>query len=237
MSSNSEFSFKDNDYQYHLLYLPRGIERLAMLGECKKYPKNFVLNEPDEIPDCCYIVKSGRVICYEISYVGDQRVYNIMEPGSMIMEECLLFDTPCPVQFKTLDASELIKIRKCTLKRAFKRNVDIVIDVMESLSTKFLSAMEHLRLGPRQCASWKICKMLLITANHYGVAQEDGSYLLNRRISHQMLADILGMNRVTVTRKLKELKELDLVDTVDGYLRFRDLDALEAHMQNMETEE
>ena len=140
----------DDNYQYHLLYLPRGIERLEKLGTCGTYPKNMELNTPGTVPDCCYLVKSGRVLCYEFSYNGDQRVYNIMEPGSMFMEECLLTDMECPVIFKTLDECELVRIDKCDLKRAFKHDIDVVMDVCESLSTKFLSSMEHLRLGPRQ---------------------------------------------------------------------------------------
>lgn len=225
-----------DDYQYHLLYLPRGIQRLEKLGESRIYPKNIDLNNFNEIPDCCYVVKSGRVICYEISYEGDQRVYNIMEPGSMFMEDCLLFDKPCPVQFRTLEESELIRIDKCDLKRAFKHDIDIVMDVCESLATKFLSAMEHLRLGPRQGAPWKICKMLLICADHYGERLPDGSVVLNRKISHQMLADILGMNRVTVSRKMKDLKDLELLDTKDGFLLFRDIGALEEYMLRIEGE-
>ena len=220
MSDKVPITRTDEDFLYHLLYLPRGIERLAKLGESRSFPKGIDLNQVNEIPDCCYVVKSGRILCYEISYAGDQRVYNIMEPGSMFMEDCLLFDKPCPVIFRTLDDCELIRIDKCDLKRAFKCDIDIVMDVCESLATKFLSAMEHLRLGPRQSASWKICKMLLICAAHYGEPQKDGSILLNRKISHQMLADILGMNRVTVTRKMKELKELDLACLRDGRLCF-----------------
>ena len=223
------------DYQYHLLYLPRGIERLEKLGECSAYPKNVELNEPGTVPDCCYLVKSGRVLCYEYSYDGDQRVYNILELGSMFMEDCLLTDTPCPVIFKTLEPCELVRIDKCDLKRAFKQDIDIVMDVCDSISTKFLSAMEHLRLGPRQGAEWKICKMLLICIDHYGKPQEDGSWLLERKISQQMLADILSMNRVTVARKMKDLKDMGLVDTVDGYMCFRDRAALEDHMQYIET--
>lgn len=226
-----------DDYLYHLLYLPRGIERLEKLGECKIYPKNTQLNEAGTIPDCCYIVKSGRVLCYEFSYSGDQRVYNIMEPGSMFMEECLLTDTPCPVMFKTLDQCELVQIDKCDLKRAFKHDIDIVMDVCESISTKFLSAMEHLRLGPRQGSEWKICKMLLICIDHYGEQQSDGGWKLNRKISQQMLADILGMNRVTVSRKIKELRNQDLIDIINGHMCFSSRTALEEHMISIETED
>lgn len=227
---------REEEFQYHLLYLPRGIERLEKLGECRPYPKGVDINVVNEVPDYCYVVKSGRLSCYELSYEGDQRVYNIMEPGSMFMEECLLFDKPCPIMFRTLERCELIQLSKCDLKRAMKQDIDIVMDICESLSTKFLSAMEHLRLGPRQSATWKICKMLLIYANHYGTQQDDGSILLDRKISHQMMADILGMNRVTVTRKMKELGDTGLVEIIGGRMCFPDTKAIEDYMVEIEEE-
>ena len=47
---------------YHLLYLPRGIERLEQLGEVEQVPAGQEMNKLGEIPQCCYLVKSGRVI-------------------------------------------------------------------------------------------------------------------------------------------------------------------------------
>lgn len=216
-------------FQYHLLSLPRGISRLEKLGKLKKVPKNFELNEIDQVPEYCYIVKSGRVISYEYTITGEQRVYNFMEPNSLFLEECLLFDIPCPVLFKTVVPSELISIEKCNLKRAFKRDIDAVMEVCQSLSTKFLSSMEHIRRGHYYDAAWKICKLLMIFAEHYGVPY-DNKILINEKISQQMIADLLGMNRVTVTRKFKELRELALLEHINGYYCIRNKELLQKHM-------
>lgn len=226
----------DDDLQFHVLYLRRGIERLSKLGTKCEFPKDTTINEIGEIPGYCYVLLSGRVLCYEVAYNGDQRIYNIMEPGSIFMEDFLLVDQPCPVEFKTLEKSTLIQIEKCALKRAFKHDIDIVMDICESMAMKFLSAMEQLRLGPRQSASWKICKMLLIGAQHYGEVQADGSIIVDKQFSQQMLADLLGMNRVTVTRKLKKFKELGLYSSENGKMVFKDLSILQEYMTSMEEE-
>ncbi|MEA4923045.1 MAG: Crp/Fnr family transcriptional regulator [Eubacteriaceae bacterium] len=217
----------------HLMYLPRGIARLQELGTVKKYPKNHELNVINEIPDCCYIVKSGRVICYEFTYTGEQRVYNFMEPNSLLMEECLLFDKPCPILFKTVVPSELVCIEKCDLKRAFKHDIDIVMDVCESLATKFLSAMEQIRNGQQKNAEWKICKLLLIFVEQYGAPYDD-KIMITEKISQQMVADLLGMNRVTVARKFTELKNLALMEQINGYYCIRSIEKLEEHMNRAE---
>lgn len=237
MANNQHPTYQDEGYQYHVMYLPRGIERLQKLGSSRIYPKNTELASAGEIPKFCYVVKAGSLIAYEYTITGDQRIYNIMEPGSIFLEECLLFDKPCPVNFRTLTKCEVIQIEKCDLKRAFKHDIDVVMDICESLATKFLSTMEYQRFTPKQGSEWKICKMLIIFADHYGVPQKDGRLLLDRKISHQMLADILGMNRVTVSRKMKDLKEAGFFDVVNGYLCFPDLKTLEVHMQELTDEE
>lgn len=220
---------------YHLLYLPRGIERLEQLGEVEHIPAGQEMNKLGEIPQCCYLVKSGRVICYEFTYNGEQRIYNFMEPNSLFLEECLLFDKPCPILFKTAVPSELVRIDKCDLKRAFKHDIDIVMDVCESLATKFLSSMDLIRFRKQQSAAWKICKLLQIFIEHYGVAY-DGKVLIQEKISQQMVADLLGMNRVTVTRKFKELKDIGLLEQINGYYCIRSSCQLQEHMDFIQDE-
>ncbi len=236
MAANSNSREKDEN-QYHVMYLPRGIARLEKIGVRMIVQKGTELSTAGTVPEYCYVVRAGSVIAYEYTYTGDRRVYNIMEPGSIFLEDCLLLDRKCPVHFQALTKCELIRIEKCELKRAFKKDIDIVMDICESLATKFLSTMEYQRYSPKQNSEWKICKLLLIFVDHYGITQKDGSILLDRKISHQMIADILAMNRVTVSRKMKDLRDAGLFDTVNGYLHFPNQVELEKHMELITSEE
>lgn len=146
------------DYLNHFQHLERGISRLEKLGTPLHAPKGTVLNKVNKIPDHCYILKSGRVVSYEYKYTGDERIYNFMEAGSMFLEECLLYDKACPVLFRTTEDSELMAITKCELKHAFKNDLNVVLDVLESVSMKYLSSMEVARLDSYQNASWQICR-------------------------------------------------------------------------------
>lgn len=222
---------------YHLMYAPRDPSRLENLGTPVTVPAGYEIDCSDEAPDHCYLVKSGRIACYEISYSGEQRIYNIMLPGSLFLEECVIYSRPCPILFRTIEESELVKIDRCTLMRAFKHDIDIVMDICESLSVKFLSSMEHLRFGPQQSASWKICRLLTIYAVQYGDTCDDGSVVIREKLSQQMMADLLGMNRITVTRKLKELRELGLVSSSSSRLCIHSMKALEAHMSDISAQD
>lgn len=45
-----------------------------------------------------------------------------------------------------------------------------------------------------------------------------------------MIADMLGMNRVTVLRILKNLRDLALVEQINGHLCIRSVEAIKDHM-------
>lgn len=233
MTDRRDHLKKDEDFQYHLFYMPHSIERLEKLGTKSIYEANTTLFSAGNIPDFCFVVRAGSVIAYEYTYNGDRRVYNIIEPGAIILEECCLLDKPCPVSFQALTKCELIRIEKCDLKHAFKHDIDIVMDICASLATKFLSTMEYQRYDPRQSSEWKICRLLLMFIDHYGVIQKDGSVLLERKLSHQMIADILTMNRVTVSRQMKAFRDLGICESINGYLHFPDRESIAGHMNSL----
>lgn len=223
------------EFLNHLFYLPRGIARLEKLGTVQFFEKNVSLNSIDEVPSQCYLLKSGRVIGYEITFSGEQRIFNFLEPGSIFLEECVLFDKSCPILFKTTTDSELIVIDKCDLKRAMKKDIDVVLDVCEALSNKFLSAMDEIRTIPQQSAAWKICRLLLNFSERYGICMGK-QVLIKEHVNQQMLADLLGMNRVTVTRKLKEMKTAGLIGKTQGYYYICNIDEFRNYMATIQSE-
>lgn len=218
----------------YLLRLPRGISRLEKIGEHVSYPKNHVLVKAGQIPQYCYIVQRGRVISYEYSYNGEERIYNFNENNSLLLEANVLFDKISPVGFKTAKPSELIRIDKPTLMKAVTEDSQVALDIMDSLSIKFLSSMEQIRQYTSCAAPWKICNLLLIFAENYGVPYDD-KILIQEKISQQLLASMLGINRITAVRAIKELKDMALIEQINGYYCIRDMERFKRHLRMLET--
>lgn len=221
------------DDQYHILHMNRGIERLEKLGTTRVYPKGYIFDYREKHPDAIFYIKKGRVIAYEDSYDGDHRIYNVMSSGSLFLEEYVLFPRTCPVLFKTLTDSEMLIIDRCDLMRALKSDIDITLDLLDSVCNKFCSSMETQRIGIKQDAEWKLCRLIISTFENYGHTYRDGM-ILNEKVSHQMLADLLGMNRVTVSRKFKKLRDLGLISQENGHLYLPDIDAFLNYMDQLE---
>ena len=175
---NGNLRVPQAEFVTRLLRLPRGISRLEKLGEERQVPKDHMLVEAGEIPKYCYIVKTGRVVCYEFSVGGEERIYNFNENNSLLLESYVLFDTVVPVNFKTTLPSKIVYIDKETLVKAISSDPQICMDVMQSMHLKFNSSMEQIRHANFHNASWKICDLLLMFAECYGV-EYDGKVLFS----------------------------------------------------------
>ena len=211
-----------------MLYLPRGTQHFEKLGVRKSFLKDYVIIEPGEIPAYCYIVKKGRVIAYEFTPSGEERVYNFMEENSLFFEANVLINKPVPIYFKTAMPSELICIDREGLLSAMSADPQLTFDVLESVSNKFLASMEQIRQAYCHNATWKLCNLLLIFADRFGVPY-DGKILIKEKVSQQMLSNLLGINRITAVRIIKELRDINLIEQINGYYCIRNIDQLKSH--------
>lgn len=224
---------KDEIISY-LLTLPRGSSRPEKLGEHVSFPKNHVIVKAGQRTQYCYVLKNGRVITYEYASSGEERIYHFQEKDSLFLESNLLFDRTVPVGFKTTCPTEVIRIDKPTLLTAIKNNPEIALDIIESNSIKFFASMEQVRQFKSHNASWKICNLLLVFAQHYGVPY-DGKILIMEKISQQLLSSMLGINRITAVRSIKELKDMALIEQINGYYCIRDIEKLKRHQSMLDT--
>lgn len=172
------------------------------------------------------------MVAYEYTLNGEERIYNFNEQNSLLLEANLLFDYASPISFKTARPSELVCIDKETLLNTVNTDPEVSMDIMESLATKFFSSMDQIRHANFHNAGWKICDLLLIFADRYGMPY-DGKVLIREKISQQLLSNLLGINRVTAVRAIKELKEMSLIEQINGFYCIRDIERLRRHQEGL----
>lgn len=226
-------SIPKEEYPAYLLYMPRGVVRLGKLGESVFFPKKHVILEPGEFTKYCYVVKSGRVVSYEDYTNGEERIYHFHEKDSVFLEANVLFDKPALVGYRTTADSELIRIDKRTLLNAIKEDYQLALDVIESTAYKYASAMEQIRHMRNKNAVWKICNLFLSLAEYNGI-DYGNKILLREKISQQTIASMLGMNRITAVRAVKQLKDEGFVEQVGGYYCICDVEGLLEYQQSLE---
>jgi CRP/FNR family transcriptional regulator len=221
-------------YPVHLIFTDRLGQQFENLGTPVDMPKNQMLFRAGDIPDCCYYIKRGRVMAFEFTSSGEERIYNINEQGSIIFEPCVILNRALTLNFKTMTASTLFRIPRETLLDAVLSDPSVAADLLYSLSEKFLEVNEQIRESAVHSVHWKVCNLLLTYAYKYGV-DYDGKVLINEKISQQLLANLLRVNRVTVARVIRELRDSGLVEQINGYYCIRSIDNLRNHMQYIDS--
>ena len=201
------------------------------IGSAVKFPKGRVIIGSDVVPDCFYIVKSGVVMAYEELDNGSELAYFFMERNSVLLEANLILSKAPGVSFRALEDSMLIRVTREQLLRALEDNPMVLISLLSSVSNKFLDAMDANREMKKHDAYWRVCGLLIEFAEKYG-AQYDGKVLIRRRISVQLITDMLGINRATTVRSMRQLRDLGLVERINGYYCVRSIEALRRHQEN-----
>jgi CRP/FNR family transcriptional regulator len=223
------------DYPSRLLYLPQKIGSFEKIGSLMKVPKNTVIIEPGVVPPYCYAVKKGCVIGYEYNSGGDERVYNVMMTGSLIMEANLFLNALCPIYFRTVKNSELIRIEKHILLHEMAKDQRLTLDIIESISDKFFSAMDQVRELKCHDTTWMLCNLLLIFSDRYGVHYDnDKRIIIKEKISQQILSNLLGVNRITITRIIKKLKDIGLIEQINGCYCITDTEKMKQHLDYLD---
>ena len=227
-----ELTNRESDIRAHLNSPKHTSVFFANLLPEIQLPKNHLLYKEGDVPDHCYYIKKGIIVSFEYSPNGEEVIYNVNAEGSLVFESSVILEKEISVNFKTLVPSTLVKIPRDTLLQAITTNPSASFDVLCSLAEKFMGANEQMREFTNHSAYWKICNLLLTFAMKYGTGY-DGKVRIDLKISQQMLANMLRVNRVTVANCIRELRDADLLEQINGSYCIRSMDALRKYMEGI----
>lgn len=225
-----------DSYPVNLFFSDRPSSRFEELGTIVQFPKNHMIYRAGEVPEFCYFIKHGRTIAFEYTSSGEERIYNINDEGSLLFESSVILNHALTLSFKTILPSTLIRIPRDTLFNAIITDSAVATDLLFSLSEKFVLVNEQIRESSSHGVKWKVANLLITYAHRFGV-DYDGKVLINEKISQQMMANLLRVNRVTVARVIKELRDLGLIEQINGFYCIRSIDKLRKHMRFLDSSE
>lgn len=226
----------DNEINTYLWNFDFSNSSVYSMGVEVIIPKNTVIYKADTIPEYAYYILSGKIISYEYTVTGNERIYAISTRGSLVLDDSLVTRKPIPVSFRTTQETHAIRIDHEAMIRAISSNPDFAMAVIHSTADKLLSAMEIIRQSSSTSAAWKVCNLLLTYAKQYGTPY-DNKILISEKISQQNIANLLGINRITTLRVMKDLKDMGLIEQINGFYCIRDEENLIRHMDFLEMEQ
>lgn len=162
---------------------------------------------PGQGAEFIYIVRSGVVRLYKSLPDGRSINLGLLGPGSVFTQELDPDGLSSGSTAEALVDASVSTVSADDLATLIQRSPELAASVVHGMSRR-LSEMhiltEHLLARD---TSVRLASTLLALARGFGRPTADGLTAITLPITHQSLANMIGSNRVTVTRKLLELQE------------------------------
>jgi len=172
------------------LILPRTIEKGQMLAG------------PGIGPVRVHLLLEGELQSFELNADGRRLIVEIIEPGGL---DGLLLAAGFRGHFtQALQRSEVISIPGPTLKELIGVEPRIAVNLIRLILARLEKREDQIDSLAYRTASRRLARQLIALGQYVGRA-EARRIVLRPRLTHQLLADMLGVRRATVTVHLNIL--------------------------------
>lgn len=187
-----------------------------------KFKKNTVIYNSFETNKYTYIIKKGRVRLSIFSRQGDEGAISVAQKGCMIGEFSLFDDNQNFSLATTIVDTELYRINKVHFFDVLSKNHQVQANLYNSLIRKIrILSSQFETLSFRKSTS-RIAISLLMLVDAYGIRRNNG-ITLSIKFTHQELANITGLCRVTVSNFFRELMNEGIISKSNGHLVIKDI--------------
>lgn len=201
-----------------------GIELLfSKIGtDYKRYDKDQLIASEGDICDALSIILSGEVEIQNIFPSGRVFTLSKLGPGD-IFGEAILFSNmnTYPISVVASSTTWVIKLTKQELQEGFLINNLLMMNYMALLSNKLLHLNRRLKMLSLESIRQKICTYLL---NEY---KKQHSLYLNNTLQKKKMAELMGIQRPSLSREFIKMREEGLIDFDRDVIRIIDLGAIE----------
>ncbi len=182
---------------------PEKIDEIAGNTHMKDYPKGHILYEPGAETNQIYLLKQGEVILYH-ERDGKRIVFDTLGPGSIFGGISL---KPEKIEHfaEVALGSKICNFPQEVIIRIISANPSVMINFWQEVSGR-LSEYEYRLKDSSAPAS----ELLFNEIKRLKATRQKSMFGILKRplvITHEELAKRSGLNRVTVTREMKSLRE------------------------------
>jgi len=185
------------------------LEKIKSFTIVKELKKDEIVFYEKETPSYLHVLVEGSARVYKVDKKGNELIIHKFRPVSLIAERANLENIPYPANCAMDSDGVVLKIEFEKFKD-FMKNDDICINIMSSLLKKmrFLDEIIHSNL-------------ILDTKTRIAKFIYENSELFEDLKQHN-IASLLNIKPETLSRKLKEFKDLGIIENKGSKLIVKD---------------
>jgi CRP-like cAMP-binding protein len=172
----------------------------------RSYRKNQVIFLEEDTGSYMYIVIAGKVKITKSTSGGKETLLAIHRSGDFFGEMALLDGKTSPATVSAIEDCKIVSISKSDFNNLLMRNEKIMHQIIQVLCARLRQVWGQIQSLNYSSADSRIRSGILQLAKRHGVPDARG-IIVDLKITHQELAEMVGTSRETVTRTLARLQK------------------------------
>ncbi|HEX3865149.1 MAG TPA: Crp/Fnr family transcriptional regulator, partial [Gemmatimonadaceae bacterium] len=175
--------------------------------------------------DSLFVVREGRVKVVLIGEDGREVILGVLGVGDHFGELALIDDGPRSAHVIAMEDSNLLVLRRDDFRRRVEQTPGIAWSLLTELSRRLRRADDKIGGLVLLDVPGRIARLLL------DLAEESGKSTIEKALTHQTIAQMIGASRETVSRAMKEFQDANWVTVERRRITLADRPALEQRAQ------
>ena len=179
---------------------PADTDKLTAHCQTRTYPANAILITEGDQTDSLYVIVEGEVKVFANDNTGKEVILNILGPGEYFGEIALVDDQPRSASVMTISPTKVMIISKGNFKRCLEENPDMSFNLIRALTKQVRALTDSVKNLALMDVYGRVAHTLLDLADEI-----DGKQVIEQKLTHQDIANMVGASREMVSRILKDL--------------------------------
>lgn len=183
-------------------FTPEEMKEIDRVTVVRSLPKGYVLYTPGETGEALFVLRAGSVQIYRMSAEGRKLVIAHLLPFSFFGEMSCIGHRMYDTYAEAMEDSMIITMNCADLERLLLSRPEVALRILEGMGQRLLEAEQQLEDTAFKRLIARVAALLL---------REAGKGDEVEGLSHQDIAERLGVYRETATNALDELKSDNII--------------------------
>jgi CRP/FNR family transcriptional regulator len=176
----------------------------------QRHKKNSLILRQGDAAEFMYLVRDGMVKITKLTMDGREKIAGFLNKGDFFGEICILIGKERCINARAMTDCWLAAMSRDDTIAVMERIPKIAFNFINMLCSRLVEADHYVNALLFKDVKERISDQL------YELSKEHGSYtntglLINLKLTHQSLADMIGISRESVTRGIKELRREGII--------------------------
>ena len=174
--------------------------------------KRAVLFYQGEIPRQALVIRHGLVKTYTITASGEERIVCLHSKGDIFPLPWIFDETSNSLfYYEAVTDCEMLSLPKATFLKLLVNNPQLLKNMLKFVTSEYTTLLLHITALEQSRAAEKIGFTLYYLLFHYGRKLASDNYVIDLKLTHPMIASLVGLSRESVVINLRQLKRRGII--------------------------